>query len=620
MERSAAQAWPKPSSVLCCSGRLVLSPLGNLVLSSLSYFLYATVVIVTWGPGYSQCSAVLETPALCAAAAVLPVVALASALTVALSDPGIVARNPAVLAPGLGLATKEELAHLGQKLARLHEAAARLGRLPRVEWPEVVHWTGEGSSGAAGRFCRTCMVVKPSDVHHCSSTGDCVAGFDHYCGVLGKAIGRGNHRAFMGLISATAVGSLLLAAVYGTVAAAVITSAVSSAPPVVDPSVVARGTPAVLAWAASAFCLCFCCCTAGTTAGMSAVVALPVVVWCTLFALSAAYPGIGAAALPLVIAAPLLLLGLMLGGFTMFNLDLVCTGDSTKSRIHRRRAAEAAAGAGGSGAPAPAPDDVSPDGCVRRCFWLCVFGCPRCCGVDPCRHERDRLSQWEPRSARAFAGRGWGAGRRVDFAAPVSEAAVAAALRAAREVVEAAEADVAAAEQAAAEAGEAVPSAPGGDGPPSVARSRFEAACGAGRLPLVRRWEAAGAACDGAASLTGPGHTRPATDAAAASAAGSGLGPVAGPPASVSPRPTTWSAAAAVPSDDVTGGHDDAETDSLKRPDADASPALRAATAPLFRAARLRPGWADAPLARADEAHAGWLAYPDLVLSPLPKK
>ncbi|CAK0831550.1 unnamed protein product, partial [Prorocentrum cordatum] len=49
------------------------------------------------------------------------------------------------------------------------------------------------------RLCTTTWVMKDLRTKYCTQTGACVKEFDHYCVWLNTAIGRGNHREFVGL-------------------------------------------------------------------------------------------------------------------------------------------------------------------------------------------------------------------------------------------------------------------------------------------------------------------------------------------------------------------------------------------------------------------------------------
>jgi len=48
-----------------------------------------------------------------------------------------------------------------------------------------------------GRLCTSSWVLKGLRTKYCKNTGACVEDFDHFCGWLNTAIGRGNHRPFM---------------------------------------------------------------------------------------------------------------------------------------------------------------------------------------------------------------------------------------------------------------------------------------------------------------------------------------------------------------------------------------------------------------------------------------
>jgi len=50
-----------------------------------------------------------------------------------------------------------------------------------------------------GRLCTTTFVLKGLRTKYCTQTGACVEEFDHFCGWLNCAIGKGNHRPFIAL-------------------------------------------------------------------------------------------------------------------------------------------------------------------------------------------------------------------------------------------------------------------------------------------------------------------------------------------------------------------------------------------------------------------------------------
>merc|ERR1711865_1209494 len=49
------------------------------------------------------------------------------------------------------------------------------------------------------RLCTTTFVLKGLRTKYCTQTGACVEEFDHFCGWLNCAIGKGNHRPFIAL-------------------------------------------------------------------------------------------------------------------------------------------------------------------------------------------------------------------------------------------------------------------------------------------------------------------------------------------------------------------------------------------------------------------------------------
>ncbi|WVZ05133.1 hypothetical protein V8G54_018479 [Vigna mungo] len=39
-------------------------------------------------------------------------------------------------------------------------------------------------------FCDTCLLYSPPGTTHCSICNDCIEGYDHHCGCVGRCIGR----------------------------------------------------------------------------------------------------------------------------------------------------------------------------------------------------------------------------------------------------------------------------------------------------------------------------------------------------------------------------------------------------------------------------------------------
>lgn len=57
----------------------------------------------------------------------------------------------------------------------------------------------QGDVPDIARLCTTTWVLKDLRTKYCAQTGACVREFDHYCVWLNCAIGKGNHRQFVGL-------------------------------------------------------------------------------------------------------------------------------------------------------------------------------------------------------------------------------------------------------------------------------------------------------------------------------------------------------------------------------------------------------------------------------------
>ena len=50
-------------------------------------------------------------------------------------------------------------------------------------------------------YCSICRTYKNNRVYHCYSVGRCVEQFDHYCAILGNAIGKNNYKEFIAAIA-----------------------------------------------------------------------------------------------------------------------------------------------------------------------------------------------------------------------------------------------------------------------------------------------------------------------------------------------------------------------------------------------------------------------------------
>ena len=71
---------------------------------------------------------------------------------------------------------------------------------PRYVKPKSDTKSGSSHAKDVERICTTCWVFKDLRTKHCQVTDRCISEFDHYCGWLGNAIGKENHRWFITLI------------------------------------------------------------------------------------------------------------------------------------------------------------------------------------------------------------------------------------------------------------------------------------------------------------------------------------------------------------------------------------------------------------------------------------
>jgi len=62
---------------------------------------------------------------------------------------------------------------------------------------EIMRAFKAGETPDFNRLCTTTWVLKGLRTKYCTHTGACIEEFDHFCGWLNVAIGRGNHRPFM---------------------------------------------------------------------------------------------------------------------------------------------------------------------------------------------------------------------------------------------------------------------------------------------------------------------------------------------------------------------------------------------------------------------------------------
>eukprot|EP00930_Biecheleria_cincta_P052021 TRINITY_DN3723_c0_g2_i2.p1 TRINITY_DN3723_c0_g2~~TRINITY_DN3723_c0_g2_i2.p1 ORF type:complete len:569 (-),score=96.13 TRINITY_DN3723_c0_g2_i2:66-1682(-) len=67
----------------------------------------------------------------------------------------------------------------------------------------------DGEMPDLSRLCTTTWVVKGLRTKYCSHTGACVEEFDHFCGWINVAIGKGNHRRFIFLAACEVLSQIL---------------------------------------------------------------------------------------------------------------------------------------------------------------------------------------------------------------------------------------------------------------------------------------------------------------------------------------------------------------------------------------------------------------------------
>jgi hypothetical protein len=60
------------------------------------------------------------------------------------------------------------------------------------------------------RYCHTCKVYRPLRTSHCHNTGRCVVKFDHYCPLLGSAIGIKNYKYYINFLFYMALTAIYL--------------------------------------------------------------------------------------------------------------------------------------------------------------------------------------------------------------------------------------------------------------------------------------------------------------------------------------------------------------------------------------------------------------------------
>lgn len=68
-----------------------------------------------------------------------------------------------------------------------------------------------GGTWGGAEWCSTCKIARPMRSKHCAWSGRCVDTYDHYCTVVFKCVGSGNHRMFVLFL---ACGLVAVALVY----------------------------------------------------------------------------------------------------------------------------------------------------------------------------------------------------------------------------------------------------------------------------------------------------------------------------------------------------------------------------------------------------------------------
>jgi hypothetical protein len=444
-DRTASEA------VVCCSGKVVLSPWWVVRSSSPVYALYVLVLVLQLGPAWEPTTQAVG-PAACLLCVLMNIASIAFLAAVVMSDPGILPRHALREAAAAGLLAPEDEATIAKAAVNRFRS---IDPFYPIEWPETLAGGRFAAPEAIaalsersvqvlqgsvppvdadsplpppGRICTSCLTIRPADCHHCSVTGRCVAGFDHYCGVLGKAIGRGNHRMFVMLVSLTGYGGALLSVIHGVTLGFHLPRILAAAGVDSDPQLLWANPWALTLWIAAAvvaMCsICFCC----GSAGLSMVFGAPVVALLAGAALVVGVPSTLSMLPSVFLCASLALLSIPLMAFCCFNLDIACRGDSMKARIKRKKSStEDPAAVTSMASSGIITDGEESD--IHPIVWRFCY----CCLWLPGQSFSKHLRQWDPRSYRAFWSRGWGVGRRIRFGQLPPRAALVSAANALRE-------------------------------------------------------------------------------------------------------------------------------------------------------------------------------------------
>ncbi|KAA6336267.1 MAG: hypothetical protein EZS28_052888, partial [Streblomastix strix] len=67
----------------------------------------------------------------------------------------------------------------------------------------------EARNVIGNRFCKYCNIYQPVGTFHCKECDSCIMGFDHYCEVVGNAVGLRNHGYFVWFLLSSAASAFM---------------------------------------------------------------------------------------------------------------------------------------------------------------------------------------------------------------------------------------------------------------------------------------------------------------------------------------------------------------------------------------------------------------------------